>query len=136
MKVKNHLFKSSRVTHQKKRLKSLIIHKKTFFKILKNVTVMGKIHVKMHFSAIFQFFNSFFGRKLDIFKYFASNKALLLICNTTFLEKIYFWPLFMSFEVTTLVGKQCFLKNSNEFRLFIYWSNFRTAEIGQTLILV
>ena len=53
--------------------------------------------------------------------------------NTTIFEKIYFSPLFMTFEVTALVGKRCFLKNLNEFRLFIYWSNFRTAEIGQTL---
>ena len=56
--------------------------------------------------------------------------------NTTIFEKLYFLPLFVTFEVTALVGKQCFLKNSNELCLFIYWSNFRTAEIGQTLILV
>ena len=56
--------------------------------------------------------------------------------NTTIFEQTYFWPLFVTFEVTALVGKRCFLKNSNEFRLFIYWSNFRTAEIGQILILV
>ena len=42
----------------------------------------------------------------------------------------------MTFGVTALVVKRCFWKNLNEFRLFIYRSNFRTAEIRQTLILV
>ena len=42
----------------------------------------------------------------------------------------------MTYKVTVLVEKKIWLKNSNEFCLFISWSNFRTAEIGQTLILV
>ena len=56
--------------------------------------------------------------------------------NTTIFDNIYFLPLFVTFEVTALIGKRCFLKNSNEFKLFIYWSNFSTAEVWQTLILV
>ena len=42
----------------------------------------------------------------------------------------------MTYKVTVLVEKKIWLKNSNEFCLFTSWSNFKTAEIGQTLILV
>ena len=85
-------------------------------------------------------FCQFYGYISEVFLYFAKQifawSSVLLMYNTTIFEKIYFWPLFVTFEVTALVGKRFYLKNSNEFRLFIYWSNFRTAEIGQTLVLV
>ena len=96
--------------------------------------------VKIHLSTVWQFFTSFLAINPTFF-YILQNgfllnhqwlKALLLMYNTTIFEQIYFWPLFVSFEL----GKRWFFFNSNEFRLFIYWSNFRSAEIGQTLILV
>ena len=121
--------------------------KNPFFKILKNVWVIANKHSKKSLFRYLAIFDQFFGYKSDIFLIFCKTDFCLIIsdlrrffwCITQlYLKKIIFdlCPLFVTFEVMALVGKQSFLKNSNEFRLFIYWSNFRTAEIGQTLILV
>ena len=99
--------------------------------------------VKIHFSAVWQFLTSFLAINPPFF-YILWNGFLLdhqwfktlFLCIT----QLYLKKLFLTFSCDLLghgAGRKwCFLKNSNEFSLFIYWSNFRSAEIGQTLILV
>ena len=116
-----------------------MIKQKSALKNINNFLIYSQ-NVKNGQTAVKWTFTRFFGHNSNMFWNFEKRifawSPVILICNTTIFEKIYFWPLFVTFEVTALVGKLCFVKNSNEFCLFIYWSNFWTAEIGQTLILV
>ena len=126
------------------RLKSLVMKQKSVFFYSDYCLSYGQKPSKNSLFRCLAIFHQFFGYKSEFFFSFFKTDFCLIISdlrrffmyNTTIFEKTYFWPLFVTFDVTALVGKRCFLQNSNEFRLFIYWSNFRTAEIGQPLILV